>query len=250
MLYIISIILTAGAVLQGLGISVVSWIQRKESALAKLLFSLLISAMSLTLLYVLLEKMGVFQKNPRVLFLPIYFTYSFAPLLFFYVKASLFADFKLHWRDLKHFLLPIAQANFFFFMVFQSPEVKAERWVNDYSLLYGTFGYPIYLLLFTIYSYFSYRFIKFRIKALAHIEHTIYEEKHVFRLKKMVKGLYFLLMINSSFIICNFLTTYFLHFALIDNSLYRFFSEISFATMIAWVGAYGYYRVMRSLIGE
>jgi hypothetical protein len=248
--YIIAVALCAGAVLQGLGVSVVSWIQRKESAVAKLLFSTLITAMSLTLLYTLLGKIGVFQRQPSLLFFPIYFTYSFGPLLFFYVKASLYPDFELNWRDLKHFLLPIAQANFFFFMVFQSPEVKAERWVNDFSLLYGTFGYPIYLLSFTVYSYFAYRFIKFKIKALNHIAHSDYEEKHALRLKKMVKGLYFLLLVNSSFIISNFLSSYFLRFALTDNSLYSFFSETSFAMMIIWVGAYGYYRVMRSLIGE
>ena len=249
-LYIFTIVLTACAVLQGLGISVVSWIPRKESSLAKLLFSILISVMSLTLLYTLAEKAGLFKKHPSLLFFPFYFTYFFGPLLFFYVKASLFPDFKLGWRDLKHFLLPIAQASFFFFMVFQSPEVKSQRWVYDYSLLYGTFGYPIYLLLFTAYSYFAYRFIKFKLKALEHINHTDYEKKHVIRLKKMVKGLYFLLMINSSFIISNFLSSYFLRYALTNNSLYRFFSDFSFAAMIVWVGAYGYYRVMRSIIGE
>ncbi len=249
-LYIVTVALTAGAALQGLAISVVSWIQRKESAVAKLLFSLLISAMSLTLLYSLVEKLGLFHKHPSLLFVPIYFSYSFGPLLFFYVKSSLYQEFKLNWRDLKHFLLPIAQANFFFFMMFQNAEFKHERWVNDYSLLYGTFGYPVYLLLFTIYSYFSYRFIKFRIKALAHIEHNDYEEKHALRLKKMVKGLYLLLMINSSFIISNFLSNYLLHITLTNNSLYLFFSECSFAAMIIWVGAYGYYRVVRSLSGE
>jgi hypothetical protein len=249
-LYIITIALTAGAVLQGFAVSVVSWIQRKESAVAKILFSLLISVMSLTLLYSLVEKLGLFHKHPFLLFFPIYFSYAFGPLLFFYVKASLYQDFKLGWSDLKHFLLPIAQANFFFFMIFQSAEFKYERWVNDYSLLYGTFGYPVYLLLFTVYSYFAYRFIKFRIKALAHIEHSDYEEKHALRLKKMVKGLYLLLIINSSFIISNFLSGYLLHITLTNNSLYLFFSESSFAAMIIWVGAYGYYRVMRSLIGE
>ncbi len=249
-LHSIAIVLTAGAVLQGLGVSIITWVQRKESSLAKLVFSLLISAMSLTLLYSLLEMFGFFQRHPRFLFFPIYFTYSFGPLLFLYVKASLYKSFTWHWKELKHFLLPIAQANFFFFMAFQQETVKIERWANDYSLLYGTFGYPVYLLLFTIYSYFSYRFIKFRIKALQNIDHTLYDEKHALRLKKMVKGLYVLLLINSSFIISNFFFHYFFHFSLNKNDIYRFFGDISFAAMIVWVGAYGYYRVMRSLVGE
>lgn len=248
MLNYLAIGIMAIAVLQGLGVSVVSWMQRKESALAKLTFSLLISAMSLTLLYSLIEKIGIFNQNPKRLFFPIYYTYAFAPLLFFYVKASLFPKFKLDWRDIKHFLLPFAQANFFFFMTFQSETMKIEFWENDYSLLYGTFGYPVYLLLFTIYSYFSYRFIKYRKKALQHIEHSEYDAKHAHRLEKMVKGLYFLLMINSFFIVLNFFTNYFFHYPLNTSRLYRFFTDTSFAAMILWVGAYGYYRVMRSFI--
>lgn len=236
--------------LQGLGISIVTWLQRKESSLAKLLFSCFISAMSLTLLYVLGERSNFLSQHPRLLFFPIYFTFTFGPLLFFYVKASLFHDFTLKLSDLKHFLLPIAQISFFCFMSLQSSSIKVDRWNNDYSILYGTFGYPVYLLLFTLYSYFAYRFIKFRKIALAHIAHTRYDEKHVLRLKKMVKGLYILLMINSSFIISNFLSHYFLHYTLMDNNLYRFFCDISSAAMVGWIGAYGYYRVMRSLVGE
>lgn len=250
MLNYITIGIMVIAVLQGLGVSIVSWMQRKESALAKLTFSLLISAMSLTLLYSLLERISFLKQHPKWLFFPIYYTYAFAPLLFFYVKASLFPKFKLDWRDIKHFLLPFAQANFFFFMAFQHETIKVERWENDYSLLYGTFGYPVYLLLFTIYSYFSYRFIKFRKKALQHIEHSQYDEKHADRLEKMVKGLYFLLMVNSFFVILNFFTDYLFHYSLNKSNLYRFFSDTSFAAMILWVGAYGYYRVMRSFIGE
>lgn len=249
-LYTLTIALNIAAVLQGLGISVGTWIQRKESSLAKLIFSFLITTMSLTLLYTFLEKVNFFQKHPKFLFFPIYFTYSFGPLLFFYVKASLYKSFKLSWKDLKHFLLPIAQTSFFFFMIFQSADIKNERWLNDYSLLYGTFGYPIYLLSFTIYSYFAYRFIKFRMKALQHINHTRYDEKYVLRLKKMVKGLYILLLISSSFIIFNFLSNYFFHLSLYENIICRFFSDIAFAAMIYWVGAYGYYKVMRTLIGE
>lgn len=243
---IFAIGIMAAAILQGLGISVVSWLNPTETAIAKFLFSCLISVMSLTLLYFWVEKIEGFERYPKLLFFPIYYTYAFAPLLFFYVKASLYKDFKLDWRDLKHFLLPIAQANFFFFMSFRSTDAKINAWTNDFSLLYGTFGYPVYLLLFTLYSYFAYRFIKHRIASLKHIAHTRYDERHALRLKKMVKGLYILLLINSSFIISNFFIELFFHIALNKNLLYRFFTDLSFAAMIYWVGAYGYYRLVKA----
>ncbi|MFZ4543818.1 MAG: hypothetical protein ACOYOA_07195 [Saprospiraceae bacterium] len=244
---IISTFFMAGAVVQGLIVSVVSWLSRKETSLAKLIFSLLISAMSLTLLYATAIKLNFFLKFPHLHFFPIYYTYAFGPLLFYYVKATLYKNFSLKWSDLKHFLLALAQVSFFAFMLFKNPKIKIEMWENDFSLLYGTFGYPIYLLLFTVYSYFAYRFIKFKQKALAHVHHTRYEEKHVERVRKMVKGLYFLLMVNSSFVVSNFLSQYFLHYSLNYNTLYLFFSDCSFAAMILWVGAYGYYRVMRTI---
>ena len=243
----ISALLMVGAVLQGLAVSVISWLSRKESSLAKFIFSVLISAMSLTLLYETGIRLHFFAKYPRFYFLPIYFTHAFGPLLFYYVKATLYPKFTLKWSDLKHFLLPVAQFSFFVFVLFKDPQLKRERWDNDFSMLYGTFGYPVYLLLFTSYSYFAYRFIKFKIKALEHVGHSKYEEKHVQRVRKMVKGLYFLLLVNSSFVICNFLSQYFFHYALTFNPVYRFFSDCSFAAMILWVGAYGYYRVMRTV---
>lgn len=246
----ISSFLMVGAVLQGLAVSIISWLSQKESSLAKFIFSILITAMSLTLLYATGIKLNFFAKFPQFYFFPIYFTHSFGPLLFYYVKATLYAKFSLKWTDLKHFLLPIAQFSFFALILFKDPQLKKEQWENDFSLLYGTFGYPIYLLLFTSYSYFAYRFIKFKIKALEHIKHSKYEEKHAQRVRKMVKGLYFLLLVNSSFVICNFLSQYFFHYALNYNPIYRFFGDTSFAAMILWVGAYGYYRVMRTVFTE
>jgi hypothetical protein len=240
-------VLMVGAVLQGLAVSIISWVSKKESSLAKFIFSVLITAMSLTLLYETGIRLNVFRRFPSLYFFPIYFTHAFGPLLFYYVKATLYPKFSLKWSDLKHFLLPFAQFSFFVFILFKDPQLKHERWDNDFSLLYGTFGYPVYLLLFTSYSYFSYRFIKFKIKSLEHIAHSKYEEKHVQRVRKMVKGLYFLLLVNSSFVIGNFLSTYFFHYALNFNPLYRFFSDCSFSAMILWVGAYGYYRVMRTV---
>ena len=246
----IAILLMVGAVLQGLAVSVISWISRKESSLAKFIFSVLITAMSLTLLYETGIRLQFFANFPQFYFLPFYFSHSFGPLLFYYVKATLYENFALKRSDLKHFLLPMAQFSFFVFILFIDPQLKRDRWENDFSPLYGTFGYPVYLLLFTTYSYFAYRFIKFKIKALDHIEHSKYEEKHVQRVRKMVKGLYFLLLINSSFVICNFLSQYFFHYALNFNPIYRFFSDSSFAAMIIWVGAYGYYRVMRTVFSQ
>jgi hypothetical protein len=235
-------------VLQGFFVSVFSWLQKTETTTAKILFSSLITAFSLTLLNDLLLKFGVFHHHPKWLFLPIFFTYSFGPLLFFYVKASLYNAFRLHWKDIKHFMLPLAQIFFFCAMFFDAPEVKLHHWQNDFSIFYGTFAYPIYLLSFTIYAYFAYRFIKHKIVAMHQLKVTTEKEwRKVHRLRQVLKGWYILLLINSSFIIFNFITEYLFHYSLNTNKLYLFFNEMSMVAMSVWLAAYGYYKVAKGL---
>jgi hypothetical protein len=235
------------AVLQGLFVSIFSWLQKTETKTARFLFSFLISAVSITLLNDLLQKFNVFQKNPQWLFLPIFYTMWFGPLLFFYVKAALYPSFRLHFKDIKHFFLPWAQFIFFTIMFFYPFEKKQTYWLNDYSFFYGTFAYPIYLFSFTIYTYFSYRFIRHKIKALRHTEHDKKENHRINRLRQVIKGWYILLLINSSFIVLNFLSQHFFHYSLHNNRLYSFLSDMSFAAMVVWLAAYGYYKVAKGL---
>ncbi len=249
-------------VLQGLFVSIFSWLQKTETPTARFLFSSLITAISLTLLNDLLQKFNVFIQYPRWLFLPIFYTMWFGPFLFFYVKAALYPTFRLQFKDIKHFLLPLAQVFFFVIMFFYPVEKKQEYWMNDYSIFYGTFAYPIYLFSFTIYTYFAYRFIRHKIKLLNKIEEkkqknellytpnlpdTQKENTRINRLRQVVKGWYLLLVINSSFIILNFLSQHFFHYSLHNNKFYNFFSDLSFAGMVLWLAAYGYYKVAKGL---
>ena len=100
----ISKVLMLLVILQGLFVSVFSWLQKTETTTARLLYSSLITAVSLTLLNDLLHKFNVFTSYPKWLFLPTFYTMSFGPLLFFYVKAALYKSFRLQWKDIKHFM--------------------------------------------------------------------------------------------------------------------------------------------------
>jgi pilus assembly protein TadC len=237
------------AVLQGLAISTSAWLERTESRTAKLLFSALITSFSLTLLNSLLDRLDFFTNYPKLYFVPIYFTHAFGPLLFFYTKSSLYPQFRLHLRDLKHFLLPIAQSSFFFFTFFNSPSQKEWLWRNDYSLLYGTFAYPLYVFSFTVYSYFAYRFVRHRIRSIPHIELTALQQRSIFRLKEMLKILYFLLLINTYIIVLHFCLYQFFSINLYNSHLYVVVKDLSFAVMIFWIGLYGYRKLIRDRVG-
>ncbi len=248
-MYWITIILFVLAVGQGFTISILAWLQRKESNTAKLLFSWLITAFSFTLLHEFLEWLRLYEHFPILYFFPIYFTMSFGPLLFFFVKSTLYTKFQLHRSDIKHFLLPLGQISFFVFMFFKSPATKAYNWANDYSVFYGTFAYPIYILTFTTYTYFALGFIRHKRKALEHLSHSTDDEKQVNRLLLMVLGLYLLLLLNSFFVVTNFVCHYFFRLNLNDFKIYQFFIDSSFGAMVCWVGAYGYYRLVKTRWG-
>lgn len=245
-MYWITIILFILAVGQGFSISILAWLQRKESNTAKLLFSWLISAFSFTLLHELLVWVKLFDRYPVLYFFPIYFTLSFGPLLFFYVKSTLFPTFKLGRSDIKHFLLPIGQVSYFMFMFFMPASTKTYNWTHDYSVFYGTFAYPLYIFTFTAYTYFAYRYIRYRQKSFAHIVHLAEDKRQVGRLMFMVLGLYLLLWCNSFFVITNFLFDYFLNINLYSYRAFQFFIDASFGSMVCWVGAYGYYKLVKT----
>ncbi len=243
----ISKVLMLLVIMQGLFVSIISWLQKTETTTARFLYSSLITAVSLTLLNDLLHKFNVFTSHPKWLFLPTFYTMSFGPLLFFYVKAALYQSFRLQWKDIKHFMLPIAQVFFFAVVFFFNPETKQEYWRNDYNFFYGTFSFPIYWLIFTIYIYFAYRFIRHKIKAFEHIEYDKKESHSTNRLRQVVKGWYILLLINSSFIVLNFASEYVFSMPLNNNKFYLFFNEMSFVAMVAWMASYGYYKVAKGL---
>jgi hypothetical protein len=249
-MYWITIILFILAVGQGLTISVLAWLQPKESNTAKLLFSWLITAFSLTLFHELLLWIKLFDRYPIFYFFPIYFTLSFGPLLFFYVKSTLYPQFKLTKSDIKHFLLPIGQISFFVFMFFRPASTKAYNWTHDYSVFYGTFAYPVYIFTFTAYTYFAYTYIRHRKKALLHIAHTDADKNQVDRLLLMVMGLYLLLWCNSFFVITNFLFSYFFRIDLYQYRIFQFFIDASFGSMVCWLGAYGYYKLVKTRFGS
>jgi hypothetical protein len=240
-------LLTLLVILQCFFVSVISWLNRTETRTARFLYSSLITAVGLTLLNDFLLLMGIFQHHPKWFFLPIFYTFSFGPLLFFYVKAALYRSFKIHWKDIKHFILPILQVLFFCALFAFEATSKKYFWENDYNIFYGTFAYPIYLFSFTTYSYFSYRFIRHKIASFRHVEHEEKEQKRIDRLRQVIKGWFYLLIINSFFIIFNFSTAYLFHFTLDNSSFFLFLKEMSFVAMAAWLGFYGYYKVAKGL---
>ncbi|NUO00142.1 MAG: hypothetical protein HUU01_05955, partial [Saprospiraceae bacterium] len=136
--YLLIAALLAG-VLQSLSVGGLFFLKRSGERRANACYGLLLIAMGLTLLHNILLISNVFVHYPRLQFLPIYFTLSFPPLLFYYVKLTLYPAYRLKRSDIKHFILPIGQVLFFFAIFFNLVEYKGTPGRYFYSPFYGTF---------------------------------------------------------------------------------------------------------------
>ncbi len=103
---------------------------------------------------------GIYQQKPSWYFLPIYYSFTFGPLLYLYVKAITNQAFVFGAKQWLHFIPVLLQAIFYWVVTFQSYQTKYFIWFNihqpyTYRIEYdGTWlSLVIYLLL--AFSYFK-----------------------------------------------------------------------------------------------
>lgn len=207
---------------------------------ANLLLSVFLGMLALSLLHNLLVNIGIFNAEPRYYFIPIWYTLSFGPLLFFFVKSRLFRPFHLQKKDFKHFILPLVQATFYLFVGFRDASFKAQLWENSYIPLYKPIEGLFYIIGFTAYLYFSYRFIRYKLALLKRKKAYDWEVDKVNRLKRMVKGLIILFMISATYIIGDFCTYHFLGLNLYNIRGFTYIGDLSFTLMVLWVSYYAF----------
>ena len=237
----------------GLCVGLVFVIRRKRAHWsANYLFALLIFAMSLTLLNRLLAYTGVADRHPRWAFIPIYYTLSFGPLLFFYVKSRLFRSFELRMNDVKHFILPGVQAVLFLCLSFQSVEFIASFKEHFFSPFYGNFEKAVYMTTFFLYLYFSYRFILHERMRLGRLQASKANGLRMQTLvagwlKRMVKVLFILYCFNAFFLLTDYLGYKVFDVNLNNKALFTSGTELSFAAMVCWLALNGFFAWRRGI---
>ena len=207
---------------------------------ANLLLSVFLGVLSLSLLHNLLVNIGIFNNQPRYYFIPIWYTLSFGPLLFFFVKSRLFRPFHLQKKDFKHFIIPLLQATFYLAVGFRSAAFKGQLWETSYVPLGKPIEGLLYIIGFTFYLYYSYRFIRYKLALLARKKAFAWEIDKVNRLKRLVKGLIALFAISAVYIIGDFCTYRFLGLNLYNIRGFTYIGDLSFTLMVLWVSYYAF----------
>ncbi len=207
---------------------------------ANLLLAVFLGVLSLSLLHNLLVNIGIFNNQPRYYFIPIWYTLSFGPLLFFFVKSRLFRPFHLQKKDFKHFIIPLLQATFYLAVGFRGAAFKGQLWAQTYVPLGKPIEGFLYIIGFAFYLYFSYRFIRYKLALLKRKKAYAWEVDKVNRLKRMVKGLILLFATSAAYIIGDFCIYHFLGLNLYNIRGFTYIGDLSFTFMVLWVSYYAF----------
>jgi hypothetical protein len=247
-----------GGVLSGLVMAALIFARRiKTNPWVNILFALLLAAMSLTLMDKFFNFTSFSRRYPNWTFLPIYLSFSFAPLLFYYVKSRLYPHFAMHRRDFKHFILPTTQFAILGWVTLQDATSKAHFKNNFFSPFYGNFEKGVFIVQFFLYIYFSYRFIlheKHPLSIEAQKRKNVGQNSAFRRqvlvvswLKRMVKVLFILFGIHAFFLLTDYFGFKFFNINLQTKALFSAFYELSFVAMLFWLFLNGFFAWRRGL---
>lgn len=224
-------------ILQGIALAIVYAIKTNGKRQTNYLYAALLFSSSLTLLHQLLYYLGYANQNPRLNFLPIYFTFLLGPLLFYYVKSASYKTFILNKEDIKHFILPIAQFSFFV-LTYNRPSHDLLSIKNSILFpYYGVFEKFIFAVTFLAYLYFASKFVKVN---LQHEQQTYWQKRNNFRLRVLLKISYYLFLLHAILLISDPVLYKFFKIDVNNLKIITWLHYLTFAATIVWYGIWGY----------
>lgn len=101
-----------------------------NNKLANRLLAFLMLAITGWILDAFLRASGIYGQKPSLYFLPIYYSFAFGPLLYFYVRTVTNKEFAFTRQELYHFIPVLLQAAFYWLITFQDYQTKYQIWFN------------------------------------------------------------------------------------------------------------------------
>lgn len=206
----------------------------------------LLLTFALSLFNILLLRTSFFGAYEHLYQVPFWFTLSFGPLLFYYVKFTLFPTYIFRGSDLKHLVLPIMQFVFVFVVSFQPEQEQHQIWENFIRPVYGPIEYSLFLIFFFIYASLSYRYIRYRLAKLRKSGFD-WEREKAWSLRKLVKRLSILAAIYSFFAVTDFVAFNFLNRDVYQVEGFVYLGDVTFTAMLFWLVLSTYWKELTYL---
>lgn len=220
--------------LSGLMMSIILFAYPKGVRMANVSYALLLLTFGLGCANVFFLRTQLLGHYIHVYHLPLWFTLSFGPLLFYAVKFSLFPSYQFRGTDAKHLILPILQTFSVLYFVLQPKNIRMEVWDAFIRPIYGPLEYSIFLVSLFIYTVLSYRYIRYKI-ALSRRkgEQTAVENAQALRVS--IKYFSVFATLYSFFAVIDFVAYRFFFVNLYDVPGFTFFGDTMFSAMLLWL---------------
>ncbi len=220
--------------LSGLMMSIVLFVYPKGVRMANVSYALLLLTFSLGCADVFLLRTQILGYYIHVYHLPLWFTLSFGPLLFYAVKFSLFPNYQFRGTDAKHLIMPILQTFSVLYFVLQPKNIRMEVWESFIRPIYGPLEYSFFLVSLFIYTVLSYRYIRYKIAlSKRRGEQTNVENAQALRVS--IKYFSIFATLYSFFAVTDFIAYRFFFINLYEVPGFTFFGDIMFSAMLLWL---------------
>lgn len=157
--FTLSTVIVLAIISQGLFV-VILLLFKKANQKANRYLSVLIFIFILWLLDTFFRVANLYGQNANLYFLPIYYSFAFGPLIFFYTKALTHPDFQFKRTHLWHFLPALFQAGLYIFLSFKGYEYRRWFWLEVHKPFTYDFEFNITLVSLIIYLVLSLRLLK------------------------------------------------------------------------------------------
>jgi AraC-like DNA-binding protein len=236
---VLSVILLS--VLCGLAASIHQFTRRSGTQKANNSLAFLLLTFSLSVFNVLLLRTRFFGDYEHLYQMPLWFTLSFGPLFFYYVKYKLFPAYRFRPSDLKHLILPFIQVVMLLTISFQSIDSQWFTWKNFIKPFYGPIEYGLFLSTSFMYAIFSYRYVRYRLAQLRK-SGTDWEVDTAMSLRHLVRRLTILAAVYTFFALTDFTAFHFLNRDLQDVQGYTFLGDLAMSAVLLWLVISTYWK--------
>lgn len=153
------VILHGALIAQGIFAAVVLLFIQTNRPANRFLAALLLS-FSLWLIDSFYRLSGIYQQDANFYFQPIYYSFAFGPLLYFYVRALTVPDFNFKLPQLLHFIPVLLQAGLYLFLFVSDYPTRLWFWLEVHSPITYPLEFALTLLLLLIYIFRSVRLLQ------------------------------------------------------------------------------------------
>ena len=154
-----SVLLIGAVIAQGILAAALLFLQQ-YNAKANRFLGLLVLLFSLWLCDTFFSIGNLYQQDPNLYFLPIYYSFAFGPLVYFYTKSITQQDFKFSKKDYWHFLPVLLQASLYIFLQCSDYNFRRWFWFEVHFPYTYNLEFHLSLLSLLVYLYLSYQLIQ------------------------------------------------------------------------------------------